>query len=147
MKLSKELSRPGTGQTLYILDEPTTGLHFEDVRHLLLVLQALVDKGNTVLVIEHNMDVAKQADWVVDLGPDGGAGGGHILFAGTPEALAEVDTPTAPFMREELERAKAASGEVLPVREIDLDELASGGGKGDDDGEDVEEDEPEEAEA
>ncbi|OZC01628.1 excinuclease ABC subunit UvrA [Rubricoccus marinus] len=147
VKLSKELSRPGTGNTLYILDEPTTGLHFEDVRHLLLVLQALVDKGNTVLVIEHNMDVAKQADWVVDLGPDGGAGGGQILFAGTPEALAEADTPTAPFLREELERAAEASGEPLPFREIDLDALSKGGGKGDDDGEDVEEDEPEEVEA
>ncbi len=147
VKLSKELSRPGTGQTLYILDEPTTGLHFEDVRHLLLVLQALVDKGNTVLVIEHNMDVAKQADWVVDLGPDGGAGGGHILFSGTPEALAEADTPTAPFMREELERAAEASGEALPFREVDLDELSKGGRKGDDDGEDVEKDEPAEVEA
>ncbi|MEM1054552.1 MAG: excinuclease ABC subunit UvrA [Bacteroidota bacterium] len=145
VKLAKELSRPGTGRTLYILDEPTTGLHFEDVRHLLLVLQALVDKGNTVLVIEHNMDVAKQADWVVDLGPDGGAGGGHILFEGTPEQLAEADTPTAPFMREELERA-AVSSEMLPVREIDLDDLSKGGGA-EDDGEDVEEDEPEEAEA
>jgi len=145
VKLAKELSRPGTGRTLYILDEPTTGLHFEDVRHLLLVLQALVDKGNTVLVIEHNMDVAKQADWVVDLGPDGGAGGGRILFSGTPEGLAEADTPTAPFMREELERA-AASTEMLPVRQIDLDELSRGGGA-EDDGEDVEEDEPEEADA
>ncbi|MEM6325540.1 MAG: excinuclease ABC subunit UvrA [Bacteroidota bacterium] len=145
VKLSKELSRPGTGRTLYILDEPTTGLHFEDVRHLLLVLQALVDKGNTVLVIEHNMDVVKQADWVVDLGPDGGQGGGRILFSGTPEALAEADTPTAPFLREELERAVPQT-EALPLREIDLDDLSKGGGA-EDDGEDVEEDEPEEAEA
>ncbi len=144
IKLSKELSRPGTGRTLYILDEPTTGLHFEDVRHLLLVLQALVDKGNTVLVIEHNMDVAKQADWVVDLGPDGGAGGGHILFSGTPEGLADADTPTAPFLAEELERARQSTGPVLPVREIDLDQLASGDADdpADDDAE-VEEDEPE----
>ena len=148
IKLSKELSRPGTGQTLYILDEPTTGLHFEDVRHLLLVLQALVDKGNTVLVIEHNMDVAKQADWVVDLGPDGGAGGGHILYAGPPEGLAEADTPTAPFMAEELERARDGAGIGLNVREIDLDQLASGDDPSDDDDEvEVEEDEPEEAEA
>ena len=86
VKLAKELSRPGTGQTLYILDEPTTGLHFEDIRHLLRVLQALVDKGNTVLVIEHNMDVAKQADWVVDLGPRR-AEGGMIVAAGTPEQV------------------------------------------------------------
>ena len=106
IKLSKELSRPGTGQTLYILDEPTTGLHFEDVRHLLVVLQALVDKGNTVLVIEHNMDVAKQADWVLDLGPEGGAGGGHLLYAGPPEGLATADSPTAPFLAEELARAR-----------------------------------------
>ncbi|MFN3596607.1 MAG: excinuclease ABC subunit UvrA [Rubricoccaceae bacterium] len=124
VKLATELSRPGTGQTLYILDEPTTGLHFEDVRHLLLVLQALVDRGNTVLVIEHNMDVAKQADWIIDLGPDGGAGGGHILFSGTPEALAAADTPTAPFLRGELERDRAAGdGAALPVRAIDLDEF------------------------
>ena len=145
IKLSKELSRPGTGRTLYILDEPTTGLHFEDVRHLLLVLQALVDKGNTVLVIEHNTDVAKQADWVVDLGPEGGAGGGRILYAGPPEGLAEADTPTAPFIAEELERAKAGAGIGLNVREIDLDQLASGDDPDDED--EVEEDEPEAEEA
>lgn len=104
VKLAKELSRPGTGSTLYILDEPTTGLHFEDIRHLLNVLQALVEKGNTVLVIEHNMDVVKVADHIVDLGPDGGAGGGYILFAGTPEELAAADTSTSPYIREELNR-------------------------------------------
>lgn len=104
VKLSKELSRPGTGKTLYILDEPTTGLHFEDIRHLLRVLRALVDKGNTVLVIEHNMDVVKQADHVIDLGPDGGESGGEILFAGTPEELAKANTATSVFIREELER-------------------------------------------
>ena len=143
IKLSKELSRPGTGRTLYILDEPTTGLHFEDIRHLLIVLQALVDKGNTVLVIEHNMDVAKQADWVVDLGPDGGAAGGHILYAGPPEGLAEADTPTAPFLREELERAAGDVG--LKVRAIDLDALT--GDAGDPDSDDVEEPaEPDEVE-
>ena len=145
IKLSKELSRPGTGSTLYILDEPTTGLHFEDVRHLLLVLQALVDKGNTVLVIEHNTDVAKQADWVVDLGPDGGAGGGQILYAGPPEGLAEADTPTAKFVAEELERARTQGNLGLNVREIDLDQLASGD-DGDDEDE-IEEDEPETEEA
>ncbi|MDT7856118.1 excinuclease ABC subunit UvrA [Rubrivirga sp. S365] len=142
IKLSKELSRPGTGQTLYILDEPTTGLHFEDVRHLLIVLQALVDKGNTVLVIEHNMDVAKQADWVLDLGPEGGAGGGHLLYAGPPEGLADADSPTAPFLAEELARAGGAG---LDVRPIDLDALVSG--DDDDDTDDVEEDEPEAEEA
>ncbi|MEM0962749.1 MAG: excinuclease ABC subunit UvrA, partial [Bacteroidota bacterium] len=142
IKLSKELSRPGTGRTLYILDEPTTGLHFEDVRHLLLVLQALVDKGNTVLVIEHNMDVAKQADWLIDLGPAGGAGGGNILYAGPPEALAGTDTPTAPFIAEELERAHQSDDFGLGVREIDLDELASGA-SGDEDSDEVGEDEPE----
>ena len=145
VKLSKELSRPGTGQTVYILDEPTTGLHFEDVRHLLVVLQALVDKGNTVLVVEHNMDVAKQADWVIDLGPDGGAGGGHILFAGTPEALAEADTPTAPFLAEELARTRRGTDLGLKVREIDLDDLYADGP--DPEADEVEEDETEEADA
>jgi excinuclease ABC subunit A len=135
VKLSKELSRPGTGQTLYILDEPTTGLHFEDVRHLLIVLQALVDKGNTVLVIEHNMDVAKQADWVIDLGPDGGAGGGRILSAGTPETVAASGSPTAPFLREELERAQPETD--LRVRQIDLDALLGDGPADDADDEDA----------
>ena len=88
VKLSKELSRRATGRTLYILDEPTTGLHFEDVRKLLEVLQALVDTGNTVLVIEHNLEVIKTADWVIDLGPEGGHGGGEIVAAGTPEEVA-----------------------------------------------------------
>ena len=147
IKLSKELSRPGTGRTLYILDEPTTGLHFEDVRHLLLVLQALVDKGNTVLVIEHNMDVAKQADWIIDMGPTGGAGGGQILYAGPPEGLAEVDSPTAPFVTEELERARQSGNFGLGVREIDLDALNTGATSDDDDADEVEEDEPEAEEA
>ena len=104
VKLAKELSRPGTGRTLYILDEPTTGLHFEDVRHLLTVLGALVAKGNTVVVIEHNMEIIKVADWIVDLGPDGGAGGGRVLFSGTPEELARQETATARHLREELAR-------------------------------------------
>jgi excinuclease ABC subunit A len=85
VKLAKELARRATGRTLYILDEPTTGLHFEDVRKLLEVIQALVDTGNTVLVIEHNLEVIKTADWVIDLGPEGGDGGGHVVTAGTPE--------------------------------------------------------------
>ena len=102
VKLAKELSRPGTGKTLYILDEPTTGLHFEDIRHLLNVLHALIDKGNTVLVIEHNMDVVKLADWIIDLGPEGGDGGGRILFGGSPEELAARDSYTGRILKEEL---------------------------------------------
>jgi excinuclease ABC subunit A len=122
VKLSKELSRPGTGDTVYILDEPTTGMHFEDVRHLLNVLHGLVDEGNTVIVIEHNMDIIKQADHVIDLGPEGGRNGGEIQFEGTPEALADpdrdVDTHTSRFLREELERTRAAQeggGEIAVV--------------------------------
>ncbi len=88
IKLSKELARRATGRTLYILDEPTTGLHFEDVRKLLEVLHALVDTGNTVVVIEHNLEVIKTADWVIDLGPEGGDGGGRIVAEGTPEEIA-----------------------------------------------------------
>ena len=88
MKLAKELSKRGTGRTLYILDEPTTGLHFEDTRKLLDVLNKLVDQGNTIVVIEHNLDVIKSADYVIDLGPEGGAGGGRIVAAGTPEEVA-----------------------------------------------------------
>ena len=90
MKLSKELSKRATGRTLYILDEPTTGLHFEDVRKLMEVIQELTDGGNTVVVIEHNLDVIKQADWILDLGPEGGDGGGEIVAAGTPEDVAKV---------------------------------------------------------
>jgi excinuclease ABC subunit A len=92
VKLSKELSKRGTGRTLYILDEPTTGLHFEDTRKLLDVLTKLVDQGNTIVVIEHNLDVIKSADYVIDLGPEGGAGGGRIVAAGTPEEVAERDS-------------------------------------------------------
>ncbi len=90
IKLAKELSRRQTGRTFYLLDEPTTGLHFDDVRKLLDVLQSLVELGNTVLVIEHNLDVIKTADWIVDLGPDGGEYGGRVVAAGTPEQISRV---------------------------------------------------------
>jgi excinuclease ABC subunit A len=90
IKLAKELSRRDTGQTLYILDEPTTGLHFHDVAQLLKVLERLRDAGNTVVIIEHNLDVIKRADWLIDLGPEGGSGGGEIVAAGTPEDVAKV---------------------------------------------------------
>ncbi|HTZ78660.1 MAG TPA: excinuclease ABC subunit UvrA [Stellaceae bacterium] len=105
VKLAKELSRRATGRTLYILDEPTTGLHFEDVRKLLDVLHALVDQGNTVLVIEHNLEVIKTADWIIDLGPEGGAGGGKVVAAGTPEQVAEVEASyTGQYLRSYLTR-------------------------------------------
>ncbi len=94
IKLAKELVRPATGKTLYILDEPTTGLHYHDVKHLLEVLHELVNRGNTVIVIEHNMEVIKTADWIIDLGPEGGAGGGNIVGAGTPEQIAKKKTAT-----------------------------------------------------
>ena len=91
VKLATELSRRATGRTFYILDEPTTGLHSDDVKKLLEVLQRLVDAGNTVLVIEHNLDVIKSADWLIDLGPEGGAGGGTLVCAGTPETVAACE--------------------------------------------------------
>ena len=103
IKLAAELAKADTGNTLYIMDEPTTGLHFEDIRILLGVLQQLVDKGNTVLVIEHNMDVIKTADWIVDMGPEGGIKGGVVMFEGTPEQLAQHDeNHTGRFLKEEL---------------------------------------------
>ncbi len=91
VKLATELQRRSTGKTVYILDEPTTGLHFEDVNKLLVVLQGLVDKGNTVIVIEHNLDVVKSSDWIIDLGPEGGEGGGTIVAEGTPEHVVQCD--------------------------------------------------------
>jgi excinuclease ABC subunit A len=91
VKLSRELARPATGKTLYVLDEPTTGLHFDDIAKLLAVLQRLVDRGNTVLVVEHQLDVVRAADWVVDLGPEGGHGGGQIVAQGPPERVQQVE--------------------------------------------------------
>jgi excinuclease ABC subunit A len=105
VKLATELSKRDTGQTLYILDEPTTGLHFEDIRVLMKVLNRLVDKGNTVIVIEHNMDVIKQADWIIDIGPEGGRGGGMIVAQGTPEQVAASGKGyTSRFLAEELSK-------------------------------------------
>src|SRR5690606_28566467 len=90
VKLASELQKRSTGRTVYVLDEPTTGLHFDDIRKLLRVLSGLVDKGNTVIVIEHNLDVIKTADWLIDMGPEGGHAGGTVVAAGTPEELAET---------------------------------------------------------
>ena len=105
VKLSKELSKRATGRTLYILDEPTTGLHFHDTAKLLEVLHELVDGGNTVVVIEHNLEVIKTADWVIDLGPEGGDGGGEIVAQGTPEAIAKAERSyTGRFLREVMGR-------------------------------------------
>jgi len=103
IKLAGELSRRATGKTLYILDEPTTGLHFDDVRRLLTVLHKLVEKGNSVLVIEHNLDVIKSADYLIDMGPDGGAGGGHVVATGTPREVAKVKASyTGQFLKKVL---------------------------------------------
>ena len=108
VKLSKELSRRATGRTLYILDEPTTGLHFEDTRKLLEVLHELVEQGNTVVVIEHNLDVVKTADWLLDFGPEGGDGGGRIVATGTPEQVADnAESWTGRYLKEVLERQAA----------------------------------------
>jgi excinuclease ABC subunit A len=101
VKLASELQKRSNGRTIYILDEPTTGLHFEDIRKLMLVIQGLVDKGNTVLVIEHNLDVIKAADWIIDMGPEGGSGGGTVVAEGTPEQVAEVgESFTGQYLRE-----------------------------------------------
>jgi excinuclease ABC subunit A len=110
VKLSKELARRATGRTLYILDEPTTGLHFEDVKKLLEVLHELVDQGNTVIVIEHNLDVVKTADWVIDIGPEGGDGGGYVVATGTPEDVAKVEAShTGRYLKDMLKPRKLAA--------------------------------------
>jgi len=106
VKLAAELQKRSTGRTLYVLDEPTTGLHFEDIRRLLAVLQRLVDAGNTVVTIEHNLDVIKSADWVIDMGPDGGTRGGEVIATGTPEDVAEAEgSATGTFLKPLLDRA------------------------------------------
>jgi excinuclease ABC subunit A len=106
IKLAAQLVRQDTGTTLYLLDEPTTGLHFDDINRLLHVLQQLVDRGNTVVVIEHNLDVVKCADWVIDLGPEGGAAGGEIVATGTPEQIvSSAASHTGRFLRQHLASA------------------------------------------
>jgi excinuclease ABC subunit A len=103
VKLAKELSIRSTDHTMYLLDEPTTGLHFEDIQRLLIVLNRLVEADNTVVVIEHNLDVIKNADWVIDLGPEGGDGGGEIVAVGTPHEIAEnPESVTGQFLKDEL---------------------------------------------
>jgi excinuclease ABC subunit A len=109
VKLAAELQKRSTGRTVYVLDEPTTGLHFEDIRKLLGVLQGLVEKGNSVIVIEHNLDVIKSADWLIDMGPEGGSGGGHVVATGTPEEVAGVAAShTGRFLAGMLERTTPA---------------------------------------
>jgi excinuclease ABC subunit A len=117
VKLSAELSRRDTGRTLYLLDEPTTGLHYADVERLLQVLHRLVEHGNTVVVIEHNLDVLKTADWIVDLGPEGGDKGGFVIAEGTPEELAvQPDSATGQYLRRILEKKGRLNGAVKARR-------------------------------
>jgi excinuclease ABC subunit A len=103
IKIATELMKKDTGKTLYILDEPTTGLHFEDIRVLLKVLNKLTDKGNTLIVVEHNLDIIKSADWIIDLGPEGGENGGYVVAQGTPESIAKNNISyTGQYLKEEL---------------------------------------------
>src|SRR5262249_44029810 len=112
VKLARELARKATGRTLYVLDEPTTGLHFTDIEVLLTALTDLRDQGNTIVVIEHNLDVVACADWVLDLGPDGGEGGGEIVAVGTPEAIAAAErSHTGKYLQEVLTRAKGPTSD------------------------------------
>jgi len=116
VKLSKELSKRSTGRTFYILDEPTTGLHFEDTRKLMEVLQELADGGNTVVIIEHNLDVIKTADYIVDLGPEGGDGGGTIVAKGTPEEVAKVaNSYTGQYLNETLQKHQQRRARAKPL--------------------------------
>ena len=127
VKLATELQKRSTGRTVYVLDEPTTGLHFEDIRKLLGVLQGLVDKGNTVIVIEHNLDVIKNADWIIDMGPEGGNGGGRIVAEGTPEQVATVaESHTGRFLGPVLERSARTPGRATGAEVT----RASGSGSG-----------------
>ncbi len=129
VKLASELQKRSTGRTVYVLDEPTTGLHFEDISKLLKVLSGLVDKGNTVIVIEHNLDVIKTADWIVDMGPEGGAGGGLVVAEGTPEEVAAVPAShTGKFLREILgaDRISDASSVKAPRKAAAKKTVAAG---------------------
>jgi len=139
VKLASELQKRSTGRTVYVLDEPTTGLHFEDIRKLLLVLEGLVDKGNTVIVIEHNLDVIKTADWLIDMGPEGGHKGGTVLATGTPEEIAEVvESHTGQYLRHTLgltgaaagsdaaeDRARSANGHSAAARKVSAETKAA----------------------
>ena len=129
VKLAAELARPDTGRTLYLLDEPTTGLHFDDVRKLLEVLQRLVDLGNTVLVIEHNLDMIKSADWVIDMGPEAGEDGGRIVAEGPPEKIvATAESRTGQFLKPVLEAGplvRRDENQVRPSSAVDLAEQDS----------------------
>jgi excinuclease ABC subunit A len=110
VKLATELGKTATGHTLYVLDEPTTGLHFADIHNLLNVLNRLADLGNTVLVIEHNLDIVKCADWIIDLGPEGGAAGGQIIAQGPPERIVQVEgSHTGEYLRDKLEVSREAA--------------------------------------
>jgi excinuclease ABC subunit A len=114
VKLAKELSKRATGNTLYILDEPTTGLHFHDIENLLHVLLRLRDQGNTIVVIEHNLDVIKTADWIIDLGPEGGEGGGELIAEGTPEQVAKnIKSYTGQYLARALDAHAEAAPEIL----------------------------------
>ena len=114
VKLATELSKRDTGRTLYVLDEPTTGLHFEDIRVLLKLVNELVDRGNTVLIIEHNLDVIKSADYIIDMGLEGGRNGGEVIFAGSPQEMAQCpdeQSYTAPYLKEEMQRTPTAEAD------------------------------------